>query len=127
MAKRPLLPRSELEIARIVWGLKEATVRQVLEAIPEERELDFWTVQTYLRRLKTKGYLRTRREGRNNVYSPRVSPDKVVGEVVGDLLNRVFDGHALPLFHHLINDRGLTDSEIDDLQKTLDELKRKKS
>ena len=125
MVKRPLLPKSELEIARIVWDLKEATVRQVLEALPEDRELDFWTVQTYLRRLKTKGYLKTRREGRNNVYSPRVSPDRVVEEVVGDLLNRVFDGETLPLFHHLIHDRGLTDEEIDGLQRTLDELKKK--
>jgi len=127
MPKRPPLPKSELEIARIVWDLKEATVRQVLEALPEDRQLDFWTVQTYLRRLAAKGYLKTRREGRTNVYSPRISPDRVVGEVVGDLLNRVFDGEALPLLHHLIHDRGLTDEEIEGLQRTLDKLKRRKS
>jgi len=126
MAKRPPLPKSELEIARIVWELGEATVRQVEEALPDERGLDFWTVQTYLRRLKTKGYLKTRREGRTNVYSPRISPDRVVGEMVGDFLNRVFDGEALPLFQHLIQDRGLSDEEIDGLQQTLDELKRQK-
>jgi BlaI family penicillinase repressor len=126
MEQRPSLPKSELEIARIVWDLKEATVRQVLEALPEERELDFWTVQTYLRRLKAKGYLKTRRTGRTNVYSPRIAPDRVIGEVVVDFLDRVFDGEALPLVHHLINDRGLTDEEVDQLQKTLDELKRGK-
>ncbi|MBN2217106.1 MAG: BlaI/MecI/CopY family transcriptional regulator [Pirellulales bacterium] len=127
MAKRPPLPKSELEIARIVWDLKQATVRQVLEALPEDRELDFWTVQTYLRRLSAKGYLKTQRRGRNNVYSPRVSSDRVVGEVVGDLLERVFDGQTLPLFHHLIHDRGLSDREIDELQRTLDELKKGKT
>jgi BlaI family penicillinase repressor len=123
---RPPLPKSELEIARIVWNLKEATVRQVLESLPEERELDFWTVQTYLRRLKAKGYLKTRRKGRTNVYSPRISPDRVVDEVVVDFLDRVFDGEALPLVHYLIRDGGLTDEEIDRLQQTLDELKRGK-
>ena len=126
MAERPPLPRSELEIARIVWDLKEATVREVLEALPESRGLDFWTVQTYLRRLKAKGYLKTRRQGRTNVYSPQVPPDRVIDEVVGDFLNRVFDGEALPLFQHLIHDRGLTEEEIDRLQQTLDELKRHK-
>lgn len=125
MAKLPPLPKSELEVARIVWDLKEATVRQVLEALPEDRKLDFWTVQTYLRRLAAKGYLKTSRQGRNNVYSPRVSPDRVVGEVVSDLIERVFDGQSLPLFHHLIHDRGLSDREIDELQRTLDELKRR--
>ncbi|MBN2579884.1 MAG: BlaI/MecI/CopY family transcriptional regulator [Pirellulales bacterium] len=126
MEPLPPLPKSELEIARIVWDLKEATVRQVLEALPEERRLDFWTVQTYLRRLKAKGYLKTRRAGRTNVYSPRVAPDRVIGEVVVDFLDRMFDGEALPLVHHLIHDRGLTDEEIDRLQKTLDDLKRGK-
>jgi predicted transcriptional regulator len=126
MAKLPALPKSELEIARIVWQLGEATVRQVEEALPEDRALDFWTVQTYLRRLKEKGYLKTRREGRTNVYSPRVEPNRVISEVVGDFLDRVFDGDALPLFQHLIRDRGLSDDEVEGLQETLNELKRPK-
>jgi len=126
MAKLPALPKSELEIARIVWRLGKATVRQVEEALPEDRALDFWTVQTYLRRLKEKGYLKTRREGRTNVYSPRVEPSRVISEVVGDFLDRVFDGDALPLFQHLIRDRGLSDDEVDGLQETLNELKRPK-
>jgi BlaI family transcriptional regulator, penicillinase repressor len=127
MEKMSPLPKSELEIARIVWELKEATVRQVLEALPSERELDFWTVQTYLRRLKAKGYLKSKLKGRTNVYSPRIAPDRVVNEVVGDFLDRVFDGEALPLMNHLIEDRGLSDDEIDRLQATLDKLRRKKN
>lgn len=124
MTKRPPLPKSELEIARIVWDLKEATVRQVLDALPAERKLDFWTVQTYLRRLAAKRYLKTRREGHTNIYSPRISPEQVVSEVVSDFLNRMFDGETLPLFQHLILDRGLSEKEIDRLQQTLNELNR---
>ena len=127
MPKRPPLPKSELEIVRIVWDLKEATVRQVLDALPAVRKLDFWTVQTYLRRLAAKKYLKTRREGHTNVYSPRISPERVVGEVISDFLNRMFDGGTLPLFQHLIHDRGLSDEEIDQLQQTLNELKRGRS
>lgn len=126
MAKRPALAKSELELARIVWDLGEATVRQVFEALPKDRELDFWTVQTYLRRLKAKGYLKTRRQGRSNVYIPRVRPAEVVRDVVDDLVNRLFDGDALPLFQQLIHDRGLSDDEIQQLQSLLDQLKEQK-
>lgn len=126
MPKRPPLAKSELELARIVWRLGEATVRQVLDALPRERGLDFATVQTYLRRLEAKGYLRVRQRGRTNVYRSRVEPDRVVGEVVRDFLDRVFDGQTLPLVQQLINDRGLTDEEIDELQRTLDQLKERK-
>jgi BlaI family penicillinase repressor len=126
MAKRGALPKSELEIAKVVWDLGEATVRQVLEALPAERALDFWTVQTYLRRLEAKGYLSKRKEGRNNVYTPAVRPTTVISEAMDDFLNRLFDGEALPLFQHLIRDRGLSDAEIDQMQETLNELKANK-
>lgn len=126
MAKRGALPKSELEVAKIVWDLGEATVRQVLEALPAERELDFWTVQTYLRRLEAKGYLQKRREGRNNIYSPAVRPKAVISEALDDFLNRLFDGEALPLFQHLIHDRGLSDDELTELQRSLNELKAQK-
>lgn len=122
MAKRPVPAKSELEVARIVWERGGATVRQVLEALPEERGLDFKTVQTYLRRLEAKGYLRTHREGRNNVYKPIVRPGEVIGEVMDDLLNRLFDGQVLPLFQHLVNDRGLSETEIRQLRDLLDRL-----
>jgi len=122
MSKRPALAKSELEVARIVWRLGAASVRQVLEALPPERNLDFKTVQTYLRRLDAKGYLRTRREGRAKVYLPRVRPDEVVREVIDDLVQRLFGGDSLPLFQHLIQDRGLTDGEIEQLRAMLDQL-----
>ena len=126
MPKRPPLPKSELEVARIVWDLGGATVRQVLEALPKERKLDFKTVQTYLRRLKAKGYLRTRRQGRSHVYLPCVRRDRVVRELVEDLVNRLFDGQALLLFQHVIQDQGLTEKEIDQVQETLDRLREQK-
>ena len=126
MGKRPALAKSELELARIVWELGQATVRQVYEALPAERKLDFWTVQTYLRRLKAKGYLKTRRQGRSNVYSPRVRPAQVVRDVVDDFINRLYDGETLPLFQQLIHDRGLSDEEIAELQKMLNQLKERK-
>ena len=122
MAKRPPLAKSELEVARIVWDLGKATVRQVAEVLPAERGLDFKTVQTYLRRLEAKGYLRTRREGRSNVYIPCVRPGQVVREVVEDFVERLFDGEALSLMQHLIHDRGINSEEIQALREMLSQL-----
>lgn len=122
MSRRPVPAKSELEVARIVWDLGGATVRQVLEALPEERGLDFKTVQTYLRRLEAKGYLETHREGRSNVYRPIIRPGQVIAEVTDDLLNRLFDGQVLPLFQHLVDHRGLSGEEVRQLRELLDRL-----
>ena len=124
MAKqRPSLAKSELEVARIVWDLGEATVRQVHAALPRGRKLDFWTVQTYLRRLKQKGYLKARRVGQGNVYSAAIQPKRVIRQLMDEFVERLFDGDVLPLFQHLVESRGLTDEEIDELQERLNELK----
>jgi BlaI family transcriptional regulator, penicillinase repressor len=122
MSKRPALAKSELEVAQLVWQLGQASVRQVLDALPPERGLDFKTVQTYLRRLDAKGYLRSRREGRAKVYLARVRPEQVRREVIDDFVHRLFGGESIPLFQHLIQDRGLSDAEIWQLRAMLDQL-----
>ena len=124
MSPLPALPRSELEVARIVWRLGSATVRQVLEELPEKRGLDFKTVQTYLRRLEAKGFLSAKRQGRSKVYRSRLRPAKVVREMIDDFLDRMFDGEAMPLLQHLIHDRGLSEEEVEQLRQLLNRLER---
>ncbi|HSG70651.1 MAG TPA: BlaI/MecI/CopY family transcriptional regulator [Planctomycetaceae bacterium] len=126
MPPLPPLPKSELEIARIVWDRGEVTVREVLEALPADRDLDFFTVQTYLRRLTDKGYLKVHKAGRNNVYSPKVRKNRVISQMVEDFVHGVFDGDAVPLVQHLLQEKPLTESELDQLQATLDQLKEAK-
>jgi BlaI family transcriptional regulator, penicillinase repressor len=126
MPKRPSLSKSELEISHIVWKLGSARVRDVAQALPPDRGLDFFTVQTYLRRLKIKGYLRTRREGRADVYFAAVKSTSVIREITADFIKSAFGGEALPLMQHLIQDHGLSDHEIDQLQAALNESKRRR-
>ena len=126
MPERPALSNSELEISQLLWKLGSAKVRDVLAALPPERGLDFFTVQTYLRRLKAKGYVKTRRQGRADIYYPAIEQDRVIRRLTADFVRRAFGGQALPLMQHLIQDPGLTDEQIDQLQTTLDELKRRR-
>jgi predicted transcriptional regulator len=111
-----------MEVARVLWQLKKGTVREVHDAFPEERKIDFTTVQTYLRRLEQKGYLKVKMDGRTRLYSPRVKPRTVIRDTVDDLLERLFGGDALPLMQHLIEDRGIGDDEIGQLRELLDRL-----
>ncbi len=122
MGERPAISRGEMEVVRILWELKSATVRQVHEALPADRAMDFATVQTYLRRLETKGYLKGRMEGRTRVYAPRVQPRTVIRETINDLVDRLFGGHSLPLVRHLIEDRAISPAELEQLRQLIDRL-----
>ncbi len=122
MTDRPGLSKGEMEVARLLWQLGKATVREVHEAFPAARKIDFTTVQTYLRRLESKGYVRARLDGRTRVYSPKVKPRTVIRETLNDLIDRLFGGETLPLMRHLIEDRGIRDEELAELKKLIDRL-----
>jgi BlaI family transcriptional regulator, penicillinase repressor len=122
MPERPALSKGEMEVARILWELKKATVREVHEALPAHRQMDFATVQTYLRRLDTKGYVKAELDGRTRVYSARVRPATVIRETVGDLVDRLFGGETLPLMRHLIEDGRVSDEELAELRRLIDRL-----
>ena len=122
MTQSPALSKGEMEVARVVWQLGQATVRQAHEAIPAARKMDFATVQTYLRRLEAKGYVRSSLSGHTRVYAPKVQSTMVIRETVEDLIDRLFGGEALPLMQHLIEDRGVSAAEISELRRLLDRL-----
>jgi BlaI family penicillinase repressor len=122
MTSRPSISKGELEVARVLWELKEASVRAVHEAFPAARQIDFTTVQTYLRRLETKGYVVARLEGRTRIYSPKVQSDKVIGETVDDLIERLFGGETLPLMRHLIEDRGMSEQDLAALRQLIERM-----
>ena len=122
MPERPALSKGEMEVARVLWGLKKATVREVHEALPPQRPMDFATVQTYLRRLDTKGYVKAELDGRTRVYAPKVRPATVIRETVGDLVDRLFGGETLPLMRHLIEDGLVSDEELAELRRLIDRL-----
>lgn len=122
MPPRPALSKGELQVARMVWRLGEATVGQVFEELSSECEIDYSTVQTYIRRLEQKGYIRAKRSGRNKIYSPKVRPGQVIKETVDDLMLRLFDGEVLPLMRHLIHDRDIRPEQIQELRDMLNEV-----
>lgn len=119
MVERPGLSKGEMEVARVLWQLRKATVREVHAAFPADREIDFTTVQTYLRRLEQKGYVKADLQGRTRIYAPRVKARTVIRETLNDLVDRLFGGDVVPLMRHLIEDHGISDSELSQLKDLL--------
>lgn len=122
MTRRPALSKGEMEVARVLWELGKATVREVHEAFPEDAAIEFTTVQTYLRRLEAKGYVSAKLKGRTRVYAPKVKPRTVIRETVDDLVDRLFGGESLPLMRHMIEERGISGDELAELRRMLDGL-----
>ena len=97
----PALSPSETEILRLVWQLGKATVQEVCEKLPARRKIAYATVQTLLRRLENKGYLKHDVRGKAHVFFAAVKKEHVVKRSVGDFLDRLFGGDPGPLMQYL--------------------------
>jgi BlaI family penicillinase repressor len=107
----PTLTPQELAIMKEVWRLDKATVRDVYEALREKRSIAYTTVMTMMKILEDKGYLKKTLVDRANVYRPARPRQQVVGAMVRDFVDRVFDGAAGGLLLHLARDGRLSADE----------------
>jgi len=123
MAKRklPALSRAETEILRIVWQLDKATVQQVVDKLPAKRKITYATVQTLLRRLEKKGYLKHHTRGKAHVFSAAVKSEAVIKRSVGDFLERLFGGDPVPLMQYLAEHGKIDADDIKKLRKLINQ------
>ena len=93
---------------KVVWRKEQATVRDVYEALQESRPVAYTTVMTMMRILQEKGFLTKVAEERAHVYTAAHPRQKVLGAMVRDFVDRVFDGASEGLLLHLAKDNKLT-------------------
>jgi len=106
---------------KVVWRKDEATVRDVYEALQETRPVAYTTVMTMMRILQEKGYLVKATQDRAHVYRPANPRQQVIGGMVRDFLDRVFDGASDALLVHLARDNQLTAKQRRIVRQLLDE------
>ena len=95
------------------------TAVQVLELLPHDQ----WkqkTVNTFLTRLETKGVIASKREGRANVYHSLLSEGECRRSEGSQFLSKVFRGEVAPLMLHFIENEDLSENEISELKRLLD-------
>jgi BlaI family penicillinase repressor len=119
---QPTLTPQELAIMKVVWNLDKATVRNVYEAIRSKRPIAYTTVMTMMKILEEKGYLKRALVDRAHVYTPAKPRQQVVGAMVRDFVDRVFDGASHSLLVHLAKDNRLSDKQRRMMKQLVDDI-----
>jgi len=112
---------------KVVWDHEQATVRDVYQAILEKRKVAYTTVMTMMKILEQKGYLKKSQEERAYVYRAAQPKRQVIGAMVRDFINRVFNGSAEPLLVHLVEEHHLTQEDLEEIAQLRKAEPRRKS
>jgi BlaI family penicillinase repressor len=118
---KPVLTSQELEIMKIVWSSGTPTVRDVYESLLERRKIAYTTVMTMMNILEHKGYLKKTQKDRAYVYQASKPQKQVIRGMVREFVDRVFNGSAEPLLLHLVEDRRLSEEDLEQIRRLIKE------
>jgi len=116
---------SELEILGVLWARGPSTVREVHDALSEKKALGYTTVLKLLQIMTAKGTVRRDEGQRAHVYEACQSATETKRQLVGDVLQRVFEGSASQLMIHALEGRRTSNEELEELRRLLDEYERR--
>ncbi len=115
------LSDAELAVMKIIWANESpALFAFLLDALAAKGKT--WqknTLITLLARLMDKGYLKARKLGRRNEYTPLISEAEYQTAQTKNLLDRVYEGSVKGLVSNLIQSDFLTDEEYEELKLLL--------
>lgn len=118
--KSELLTEVELEFMNELWAIEEGTVRDVLERLPEDRNLAYTSGATILRILEQKNFVESRKAGKSHVYKPTLAKDAYQTRSLKDLSMKLFDDTPASLVARLVDDEELTEEALGQIRALVD-------
>jgi predicted transcriptional regulator len=118
----PTLTPQELAIMKEVWKFESVTVRDVYEQLRTKRDVAYTTVLTMMKILEQKGYVKKTRAEKAFVYRAAKPRTQVIGGMVREFVDRVFDGASRPMLLHLVKEAKLTEKERKALLRAIEEV-----
>lgn len=110
----------QVDILRILWDRGGATVGEVHQGLEDGARLARKTVGTLLFRLERQGVIGHREEGREYVYSARVTREQVERAAVGSVLGRLFRGDVAAMVSHALRTEDVAPGDVDRLREMLE-------
>ncbi len=126
MSRKSLESLGQLQrtVIEVVWELGEATVHQVRDRLSRRKKPAYTTVLTAMQKLEKAGWLRHRSQGKSYIYMPTRTRQEADASSLKRFVKKAFDGDAMLIFQHLIRQSNLTDEELRQLRKMIDQARK---
>ncbi len=117
------LTNKEEEIMYILWELKKAFVKDVIEKLPEPKP-HYNTISTIIRKMEEKGYVKHIAYGKTHQYYPVIEKDEYRGTYLQKTLNNFFENSYKNMVSFFAKEEKIS---IDDLKEIIEMIENKKN
>lgn len=116
------ISEAESQVMEVLWQRHPQAAEEVVAAVQQTQEWQEPTIKTLLNRLLNKGAISAERDGRRYLYSPLLQREDWLLEQSSSLLERLFDGRVAPLVAHFSQHRRLSQKDVVELRRLIEEL-----
>ena len=113
---------AESLVMETLWSSSRPLAAEEVKAALSDEDWNEATVRTFLTRLVKKKAVSQAKDGRRFLYAPVIRRGDYVHAESKGLVDRLFGGQIGPFFAHFAERENLTDEEIAELKRLVEEL-----
>ena len=110
------LTKAEEQIMQLLWELKNAFVKDIIEQIPEPKPA-YNTVSTIIRILEKKGFVGHNAYGKTHEYFPLISRKDYTRSYMKNFMRNYFSGSFQEMVSFFAKEDNMSVSELDELME----------
>lgn len=119
MTQNTRLSDQQYQLMQVLWQMGEGSAKAVQSGL-KDLSLAHTTIATILTRLEKKGVLTSRTEGRERIFTPRISENEAQKSMISSLVGTLFKGDDKQLLAHLVKETDINTDELDAIRQLLD-------
>ena len=113
------LTKAEEDIMQVLWQLKKANVKQIIEEIPEPKPA-YNTVSTIVRILENKGFVDYKKKGKGHIYFPLLEKHEYSNQSINKLVDNYFQGSFKSMVSFFMQKNDINLNELESVLKEID-------
>ena len=108
------LTKAEEQVMHVLWSLKKALVRDVLDQLPEPKPA-YNTVSTVIRVLEKKGFVNHKSYGTTHEYFPLITKKEYTKFHFGEFMDKYFNNSFSQLASFFTKENKITMKELEEM------------
>jgi BlaI family penicillinase repressor len=120
-----LLTKREERIMDILWAMKKGFVNDIIEQLPDPKP-PYTTISSIVRILEDKGFVKHKAYGKIYEYTPAVSKLAYKKFALKSFITNYFDGSLENVVSFMVEEKELSEDELNDISKFIQDCKTRK-
>jgi BlaI family transcriptional regulator, penicillinase repressor len=110
----------EMQVLAVLWDRGPSTVREVLEALQDDKSRAYTTILSVMQVMEKKGLVSHESDGNTHIYKAAISRQKVAGPLLRTLVKTLFGGSPVSAVQHLVNEKGVSSQDLAEIKRLIE-------